>query len=75
MPLYARHGIPATWLADVNARAVDIHTDPIDGVYTNVRRAEPDDTLAPTAFPEVVISVRDSLRMVRIRSDPQGNRI
>ena len=59
IPLYARHGIPEAWLADVNARAVDIHTDPIDGVYTNVRRVELDGTLAPTAFPEVVISVRD----------------
>ena len=59
MPLYARLGIPEAWLADVNAQAVDIHTDPRDGVYTNVRTVEMDGTLTPTAFPDLVIPVRD----------------
>ncbi len=59
MPLYARLGIPEAWLADVNAKAVDIHTEPRDGVYTNVRRVGMDGTLSPTAFPDVMIAVRD----------------
>ena len=62
MPKYASLGIPEAWLADVNARAVDIHTDPQDGVYTNVRRVEINGTLTPIAFPDVVISVRDVFR-------------
>lgn len=59
MPLYARLGIPEAWLADVNAKVVDIYTEPRDGVYTNVRRVGMDGTLSPNAFPDVMIAVRD----------------
>lgn len=62
MPAYARNGIPEYWLADANERTVDIHTDPQDGIYTNVRTVGMDGTLSPTAFPDVVIAVRDIFR-------------
>ncbi|MCY4414887.1 MAG: Uma2 family endonuclease [Chloroflexi bacterium] len=62
LPAYAEAGIPEAWLADVNAQAVDIHTDPRDGAYANVRTVEMDGALTPTAFPDVVISVRDVFR-------------
>ena len=62
MPAYARNGIPEFWLADVNAQAVDIHTEPHDEIYTNVRTVGMDGILSPTAFPDVVIAVRDVFR-------------
>ena len=62
IPLYARLGIPEVWLADVNAQAVDIHTEPSDGDYSNVQNVGMDGTLTPTAFPDVVIAVRDVFR-------------
>ena len=60
--LYARFGIQEAWLADVNAKAVDIHTEPRNGRYTNVRRVGMDGILSPTAFPDVEIAVRDVFR-------------
>ena len=62
VPLYARLGIPEVWLADVNDQAVYIHTEPRGGVYTNVRHVGMDGALTPTAFPDVVILVRDVFR-------------
>ena len=38
LPLYVRHGIPEVWLVDLAARAVEVHTDPIDGAFTRTHR-------------------------------------
>ena len=62
VPAYARAGIPEMWLADVNAQAVDIHTDPVDGAYRSVRRVDIDGILSPVAFPDLRIAVRDIYR-------------
>ena len=61
-PNYARHGVPEAWLADVNAQVVEVHTNPRDGVYTNVQRVGMDGVLTPTAFPDVSIAVKDVFR-------------
>ena len=41
MPLYARHGVPEAWLADVPGERLVRHRDPVDGAYRDV--AVPDD--------------------------------
>ena len=59
LPTYARFGIPETWLADLNAHRVEVHTEPVDGTYSRVEHVGMDETLAPAAFPDVVIHVKD----------------
>ncbi len=59
---YACHRIPEAWLADVNNKAVEIHTEPSDGVYAKVQVVGMDGFLTPTALPDVRIAVKDVFR-------------
>ena len=61
LPDYARFGIPEVWLAVRGAHHVEVHADPVDGVYTRVEIVGMDGTLTPTAFPDVAIPVSDVL--------------
>jgi Uma2 family endonuclease len=58
-PLYARHGIPEYWLVDLVHLQVHVHVDPTADGYATTRTFTQDDTLVPTAFPDVRIPVRD----------------
>lgn len=62
LPIYARAGIPETWLADVNAKTVKVRTEPRHGAYTNDREVGLGGVLSPTAFPDVRIAVQDVFR-------------
>ena len=59
LPIYARFGIPETWLADLNGHRVEVHTEPRDGVYARVEYVEMDGILAPSAFLDIAIPVKD----------------
>ena len=59
VPAYARAGIPELWLADINARLVEVYTEPVDGVYRVLRKVDIEGVLTPTAFPDLRIPVRD----------------
>ena len=59
LPLYARLSIPEAWLADVNRKTVFVNTEPVNGAYAILTPVSMDGTLSPTAFPDVVIAVRD----------------
>lgn len=58
-PLYAEAGIPAYWLVDLNAREVQVMTDPVDGRYQRVDRARPGDTLTLAGQPGIAVPVAD----------------
>ena len=58
-PLYAASGIPEYWIVDVNARVIEVHTLPVDGLYTSVTRVEESDTASPQAFPDFVLEVAE----------------
>jgi Uma2 family endonuclease len=71
LPLYARFGIPETWLllvesadgTEVSRRrpALEVHRGPsLDG-YKEVRRLRRGQRIAPLAFPDVEIAVDDLL--------------
>ena len=60
LPAYARAGIPEVWIATRQSSRIEAYTDPIEGEYSNVRYARPGESIAPQAFPEVVLEV-DSL--------------
>ena len=57
LPAYARFGIPEVWLAVRAEHRVEVHAEPVDGVYTRVETVGMDGVLTPTAFPDVFIPV------------------
>lgn len=60
-PLYAASGVEEYWLVNLVERLVEIHAEPVDGRYANVRRVKAGETIAPRAFPDVEISVAELL--------------
>ena len=61
LPLYAASGIAEYWIVDLTNNALDVYTEPRDGRYTRSRRMRGDETIAPAAFPDVVVRVGDIL--------------
>lgn len=59
--IYADAGVPEYWIVDIAARSIEVRLDPRDGRYARVCRVGPGATLAPAAFPDVVIAVDDVL--------------
>ena len=57
LPLYAAAGVPESWLMNLREDVIEAHTDPsLDG-YRTVQRYRAGDSIAPAAFPELVITV------------------
>ena len=54
---YARAGIPEVWLVVRKERRIEAYTEPSEGGYANVRRVGADESIAPRAFPDVVLEV------------------
>lgn len=61
VPLYARAGIPEVWLVDLNQETVTAYRDPRRGNYRTAHVVRRGDELAPSAFPDLVLSVADLL--------------
>ncbi len=59
---YAAAGIPEVWIANVPARQVEAHSDPVDGSYRSRRVVTADGSISPLAFPDVALAVGDFLR-------------
>ena len=57
LALYARFGVPEVWIANIPARVVETHRDPVDGEYTASRVYSPGETVSPAAFDDVEIPV------------------
>ena len=58
-PLYAASDVPEYWIVDIEARCVEIHTDPAGEAYASVRIARQGEVIAPAALPEAKLSVSD----------------
>ena len=59
IPLYARHGIPESWLFDLGSDHTTICRDPGPLGYRTVLSLARDATIAPIAKPEVLISLAE----------------
>ena len=57
--LYARAGVAEYWIVDVVGGAIESYRSPEGETYREPRRAGRGESLAPAAFPDVVISVDD----------------
>jgi Uma2 family endonuclease len=59
LEIYAEAGVPEYWICDIRARAIDVHTKPIEGHYTSVVRYTQTGELRPVALPDVSIAVSE----------------
>jgi Uma2 family endonuclease len=57
LPLYARAGVPEVWLVDLNRELVESYRGPLGELYTENRTLPRGQSLAPEAFPDVVLGV------------------
>src|SRR4029077_12769197 len=58
IPLYARAGIPESWLLNLQKKAREVSRDPMDGrLYRSRTLLRLGDTVSPLARPEAVLSV------------------
>jgi Uma2 family endonuclease len=56
--LYARAGIPEYWIADVNTDTVEVYRSPSGERYANRQVLAHGESIAPLAFPDVVIPIQ-----------------
>jgi len=61
IPLYARAGIVEIWLIDLEQSRALVHRDPSEEGYGVVTEVQPDESLAPLAFPEEAFTLKDML--------------
>jgi Uma2 family endonuclease len=61
LPLYAAAGIPETWILNLKQKALEVHRDPVDGVYRSRAVLRAGDSVTPLAGPGVSIAVADLL--------------
>ena len=54
---YARAGIPEVWIVTRQNRRIEAYTEPESGTYATVRHAGSGASIAPLAFPDVVLEV------------------
>ena len=57
LPLYARAGIPEVWIVNRPARRVEGYSEPSGDEYATVRHYGPGESIAPQAFPDIVLEV------------------
>ena len=57
LPQYARAGIPEVWIVNRPARRVEGYSEPSGDEYATVRHYGPGESIAPQAFPDIVLEV------------------
>ena len=58
LPLYARSGIPESWIANIRERHVEVYDQPADGEYRRSRIVRLDEILTLPGFEDVSLLVR-----------------
>lgn len=57
IPLYAGAGIVETWLIDLPGDLIEVHRNPVEGAYSERLLFRRGQTVAPQAFPDLVLTV------------------
>ena len=60
-PLYAEAEIAEYWIVDLVDELVEIHRQPEGGAYRHVERITRGGSVAPQAFPDIVLTVDEIL--------------
>jgi Uma2 family endonuclease len=61
VPLYARAGIPETWIADLNGERIEVHREPSPDGYRLVRAYGRGERISPLFAPDLVVEVDEVL--------------
>lgn len=61
LPAYARNGVREYWLLNLDDGVLEVYRGPRGEVYQEVRVLGPEESVAPLAFPDVVVKVGDFL--------------
>ena len=61
VPLYARAGIPETWVLNVRDRVLEVYREPRPAGYARAANYQPNQRVAAEAFPDLVLRVVDLL--------------
>jgi Uma2 family endonuclease len=61
LPLYAREGVPETWLVDLQHEQIEVYRRPENGRYQDVQTPARGASLSPSAFPDLRITVDEIL--------------
>lgn len=61
LPLYARAGIPETWLMNLPADRIEVYRDPAPEGYRSITLVPREGALTPLAFPDVTIPCAELL--------------
>ena len=64
VPLYGRHGVPETWLADITSGRFEIYREPTPDGYAQVDLVGRDGIVVPVSFDDLRIAVDDVLPSV-----------
>ena len=56
-PIYARAGVPEVWLLDVATQRLEAHRHPTPAGYQDIRSLQRGESVAPQAFPQLVLTV------------------
>ena len=59
LELYARFGVPETWIANIRARTIEVYSNPVDGEYTTRQTYWHGQTVSPAAFPDIALPVSE----------------
>jgi Uma2 family endonuclease len=59
--IYAAAGIEEYWIVDTRHEMIEVRTDIVDGTYSRVTPYGRGQSLAPRAFPDVVLTVDEIL--------------
>ena len=57
LTMYAGADIPESWIINIPDRMIEVYTDPSAGEYRTRRTFSADETVSPTAFPDVTLPV------------------
>jgi Uma2 family endonuclease len=61
LPLYARAGVAEVWLLDLQARRLEVYRAPGPAGYARAPTYQPQQRVAPEAFPDVILRVAELL--------------
>ena len=59
IPLYAAHGVPETWLLDLQAHRIELYRDPGPAGYRQILLPDLEQTISPVLLPELSIRVAE----------------
>ncbi|AFY37697.1 protein of unknown function DUF820 [[Leptolyngbya] sp. PCC 7376] len=61
LPLYAENRIPEVWIANIQDQQLEVYREPDGSTYSQMLVLKDSESIAPLAFPEIQIMVKDIL--------------